>query len=333
MKIQIYIDTAKTKLSVKDRLFLIQSPSRQNQISPMRIDSIAITSAVQINTAAIKLAAEHDIPIFIYDGNGKLTSMLRNCGFQKHSNLRKQQLLFMNSIYGNRWAVEQMLQKTSSQKVTLKRYATTLSPTDYDIMQQNIESMTKFAEKIENINLQLPQFSESIMGIEGNIARLYFKSINLIIPQQYRFEERSRRPGKDYFNTALNYVYGITYGNVSRALHAAGLDTYVGALHKTAYQETLVFDFIESFRPIMDRLIIQMCKDELWLPEMFTPVQGGFLLNRNGKKLLFTHYGKHLHQRIKWKQQVTTIENHMFHEARRLKKLIENSQINVSDIL
>lgn len=332
MKIQLYIDTAQTRLSVKDNLFFIQSPAKQIQVSPMRIDSIAITSAVQLNTAAIKLAARHDIPIYIYDRCGKLAALLRSPDFQKHGLLRRKQLLFMSSLQGNKWAASQIIQKSKEQCITLNRWVEKM-PSLSETLHAHIETIKQFAEKTSSTDTTSATFAETVMGYEGNMAKVYFQAVNHIIPEQYRFEGRSRQPGKDYFNTALNYIYGLTYGHVTRALHAAGLDTFVGALHKTLYKETLVFDFIETFRPIMDRLLIQMCRDNLWTHTHFTPITGGFLLNRNGKKLLFAHYGNYLHERIKWKGHVTTIENHLFHEARRLKQLIEKTEVNVSDFL
>jgi len=332
MKVQLYIDTAKTKLSVKNRLFYIQNQEKQQHISPMRIDSIAITSAVQINVPAIKLAVEHEIPIFIYNSEGKPIAQLRSPDFLKHSNLRYKQLLFMNTLFGREWARESIKLKTDSQCITLYRWAEDIAGIA-GLLQEKIDDIRLLEQKIKSVDLIRDGWGETLMGLEGNIARIYFECINLIIPQQYYFEKRSRRPGKDYFNVALNYIYGLTYSRVTRALQAAGLDTFMGVLHKTTYKETLVYDFIELFRPVMDRLLIQMCCENLWQSVHFTPIEGGYLLNRTGKKLIFSHYSEFLHQRINWRDKVTTIENHIFHEARRLRNSIEKTEMHVSDIL
>ncbi|NLN94580.1 MAG: CRISPR-associated endonuclease Cas1 [Bacteroidales bacterium] len=332
MKVQLYIDTAQTKLSVKDRLFFIQSPHRNQQISPLRIDSIAITSDVQINSAAIKLAALNNIPIFFYQREGKLIAQLRSPVFLKHADLRYKQLIFMKSVYGNKWITQQIIQKIKLQSLTIKRWAKIL-PSTASILEENILKLEDYISVIKLLDAKQINLDKTIMGLEGNTARIYYKSINLIIPEAYRFEKRSRQPGADYFNVVLNYLYGLTYGKVTKALHAAGLDTYVGALHKTAHKETLVFDFIESFRPIVDRLLIDTCNEHLWQPQHFNTIEGGYLINKEGKKLLFTSYSDFIKKRINWKQKVTTIENHMFHEARRLKIEIENTKIHVSDIL
>lgn len=61
-------------------------------------------------------------------------------------------------------------------------------------------------------------------------------------------------------NQCLNYVYGILYGEVWRAVVKAGLDPYFGLIHGSKRdQGSLVFDLIEEFRaPFADRLIVGM---------------------------------------------------------------------------
>lgn len=193
MRVQLYIDTAQTKLSVKDRLFFIQSPNRNQQISPLRIDSIAITSNVQINSSAIKLAALHSIPIFFYQRQGKLIAQLRSPVFLKHADLRYKQLLFMKSVYGNKWVTQQIIQKIKLQCITLKRWAKTL-PSTASILQENVLRLEDYISVIKLLDVKKINLYKTIMGLEGNSARIYYKSINLILPEAYRFEKEADSP-------------------------------------------------------------------------------------------------------------------------------------------
>ncbi len=61
-------------------------------------------------------------------------------------------------------------------------------------------------------------------------------------------------------NAALNYGYGILYGQVERALVLAGLDPYGGFIHADRPgKPSLVFDLIEEFRQVVvDRTIVAM---------------------------------------------------------------------------
>jgi CRISP-associated protein Cas1 len=63
------------------------------------------------------------------------------------------------------------------------------------------------------------------------------------------FEGRIRRGATDLVNSQLNYGYGILYSRLMNALVRAGLNVYVGFLHKPQKGKAgLLYDFIEEFR-------------------------------------------------------------------------------------
>ncbi|MDO5976948.1 CRISPR-associated endonuclease Cas1 [Flavivirga jejuensis] len=97
---------------------------------------------------------------------------------------------------------------------------------------------------------------------------------------------------------------------------------YSKAIHTTPFKESLVFDMIEIFRPIMDRLLIGLCQENQLKPIHFKRVTGGFWLSKAGKKVVITAFNKYLVQRIKIENRVATIQNHMYLQAQHLKLLI-----------
>lgn len=329
---QLYIDTPRTTITVRNKAFKIANAVKKTIISPKKIASIGITSNATINASAVKLAAINEIPIYYYNYTGGLIAQLQGPTYLKHSILRIQQLQFMNSNKGLQWAVDQLLLKTDLQLQTLYRIEKEhykIRPELLAIIAQiKVHQSTIKATDIASIKIE-----NTLMGLEGVIARYYFKALNLVLPDVFKFSKRTRQPAKDYFNAILNYVYGITYSYITKALQAAGLDTFAGALHKTPYKETLVYDAIEPFRPIIDRMVIKMCMDGLVLPIHFKQVTNGYWLSKQGKKNIISAYAAYLQERIKLENKVATIQNHMYLQARKLKKTIKNTEHHVSDTL
>ena len=66
------------------------------------------------------------------------------------------------------------------------------------------------------------------------------------------------RGARDGLNSALNYGYGILYGQMERALVLAGLDPYAGFIHADRPgKPSLTLDLIEEFRqPVVDRTVL-----------------------------------------------------------------------------
>ena len=67
---------------------------------------------------------------------------------------------------------------------------------------------------------QIPQITsiESLLGIEGKIAALYFGALPCIlgadVPHQMQFNGRNRRPPKDRFNALLSFGYSLLIKDV-----------------------------------------------------------------------------------------------------------------------
>lgn len=321
MKRQLYIDTAHTNISVKDGLFFIWNKKVKRQISPKRIENIAITSNVQLNVSAIKLATQNGISIFIYDRTGNCVGQFESPLCYRNSALRWEQLAFMNGERGREWAKEQLVEKVYLQAQNIKKWAKcyTHYKTKLLVFHEDIES---YLPKIKATDVNTKGFRGILMGYEGSVARQYYKAMNLILPKEYQFAKRSRQPAEDYFNVALNYLYGISYGEVDKSLRASDLDVFCGVLHCTTYGRNLVFDCIEPLRPIVDRLLVAMCIEKLLNDSYFIEVQGGYRLNSKGKKVLLPAFSDYMLKRIKWGDTVSTIRNHLFVRARKLKLLI-----------
>jgi len=329
---QVYIDTKQTSITVINNSFFIKNETTNRIISPKRISSIAITSNVTINTSAIKLAANNDVPIYFYNHVGRLIAQLNSPSFLKHAKLRLQQVAFIKSNQGIIWAIDQLSLKTKLQIQTLQRLTQDKKKLN-EAIKPIVDSINENKEQLQKVDLSNKKIRNTIMGIEGSLARLYYKAINIILPKQYQFTKRSRQPGVDYYNTSINYLYGLTYSHIRKAIHAAGLDTFMGALHTTPFKESLVFDSIEPFRPIIDRLLLQLCKDELLQDIHFRKVANGFWLSKEGKKLIITQYAGYLQKRIKIENKITSIENHIYLSARKLKIQIQNQENHVPNSL
>ncbi len=99
---------------------------------------------------------------------------------------------------------------------------------------------------------------ELLLSAEGRAARYYWEALHELVPAEYGWPGRRGREAEDPINAALNYGYGILYGQVERAIILAGLDPYAGYVHTDRPgKPSLVYDLIEPFRvPAVDRVVI-----------------------------------------------------------------------------
>jgi len=112
-------------------------------------------------------------------------------------------------------------------------------------------------------SLKLERSLNSIRGIEGDAAHLYFSVFDhLIISQKedFIFRERNRRPPLDKVNCLLSFLYTLLAHDVRSALESVGLDPSVGFLHRDRPgRPGLALDLMEEFRPVIaDRLALSL---------------------------------------------------------------------------
>lgn len=116
----------------------------------------------------------------------------------------------------------------------------------------------------ERLRVQLPDVrSGDTTNREAAAARLYFRSL---------FGPDFSRDVETPVNAALDYGYAVLLSAVNREIVARGYLTQMGICHRNEYNQfNLGCDFMEPFRPIVDRLV-------------FDHVEGDF--TKDGKRLL-----------------------------------------------
>lgn len=121
---------------------------------------------------------------------------------------------------------------------------------------------------------------ETVRGIEGEAARWYFNVFDSLIVCQkddFRFEERSRRPPLDNINALLSFLYTLLAHDVRSALETVGLDPAVGFLHRDRPgRPGLALDLMEEFRPYLaDRLALSLVNLQKVRGRGFTKTETG----------------------------------------------------------
>ena len=137
---------------------------------------------------------------------------------------------------------------------------------------------------------------DSLRGIEGEAASIYFGVFNELILQQeeeFSFEFRSRRPPLDRVNALLSFAYVLLTSMCTSALESVGLDPYVGFMHTIRPgRKSLALDLVEELRSVFaDRFVITLINKKLILSKHFIEQEdGAVLLNDEGKKLFFKYW-------------------------------------------
>jgi len=316
---QLVLDTKGLTLAKKNGIFHVYHEKGERLISPGKLTSIAITANIRLEVEAISLALLHQIPIYFFDRIGQVKGRLWSPYFENIATLRRQQVQFATHPEATNWMLDLFHLKTQAQIDHLKFLATrknkislTISPT--------VVQMRKMNNKFDNFRGQyLQEVQATLMGIEGTIARAYWEQVGRLLPRNFHFTKRSRRPAKDPYNAGINYLYGMLYSVVESGIFAAGLDPHLGILHTDVYNKaTLSFDLIEPFRPWIDQLLSEQCFEKHFKKTFCTSNQFGLFLNREGKGFIIPLFNAFLRTEREYLGQNSTVRNHIYALCSRL---------------
>jgi CRISPR-associated protein Cas1 len=320
---QILIDTFGTSLHRKENAFEIWKKGETKKLAPTKIKSIVLSKGAKVSSDAILLAIENEIDVVFVDRGGTPKGRIWSHKYGSISTIRKNQVHFAKSKEGAEWVKTIVIQKAKGQ-IALLQSLHRDRPKKQSLIEGSIEKMNGFLDRIEEMELYpLEANSDMLRALEGNISRNYFQCLSEVVPKEYRFENRNKRPAKDMFNCVLNYLYGCLYQRVEASLITAGIDPYLGVFHRDEYNRpVLVYDVIEKYRVWADAVALQLCFRRLLLNEMFSKNNQDHWLELPGKKVVVQAFNDYLDEVVQMNSKRRSRLTHIQDESHQFANLL-----------
>ena len=319
---QIYLNTHGAYLHVKDDMFEIKIPVKNEEpakqyIAAHKISSIVMSTSGALSTDAVMLALKNNIDIIFTKWDGYPVGRIWHSKLGSTTKIRKRQLEASLGreavIFTKVWITEKMTNQLEFIK-DLKKHR----PQMGDYLNDKIVRIENLIVSIDKLDAEkIEAIADTIRGLEGTAGRLYFETINYVLSDQYQFNGRSMRPAKDPFNAFLNYGFGVLYSRIEKSLMLAGLDPYVGFLHRDDYnQKSMVFDFIEPYRIQVETTVFRLFSAKKINKAHTDEITNGISLNKEGKELLITALNGYMEsETIRYKGRNQTRANAMQQDA------------------
>jgi CRISP-associated protein Cas1 len=323
---QLYINTYGAYLHIKDEMFEIRIKQKDGSvqkfppIAASKVKTIVFTNSAALSTEAIALAIKNNIDIIFAEPSGQPLGRVWHCKLGSTTKIRKRQLEASLGELGVKYIKQWLISKLENQLEfikDLKKHRVQLQ----DYLDEKIQRIAALLVSIQSLEAQqVSEIADTLRGLEGTAGRLYFETLSYVLPKEYQFNGRSSRPAQDAFNAFLNYAYGILYGKVEKSLIIAGLDPYLGFLHRDDYNQlSLVYDFIEPYRVYADTVVFRLFSAKKVNQSHTDKITKGFSLNKEGKVLLVEAFNRCLDEdTIRYRGRNQTRSNGMQSDAHAL---------------
>jgi CRISPR-associated protein Cas1 len=246
-----------------ERLKIYKNRSLLREVRVQEYSRFFIHDSSTLTTDALMLMAEKGIDVVYFSGN----RMVGRFVGPENRNVRlriAQVQAHLSEETSLRIARNLVLAKLKNTRTSLQRFARR-KELDFEFVIGSLKQAMKQALQAKDL--------DELRGIEGMAAKRYFEAFPALIRDSgFSFDGRSRRPAKDPVNALLNYGYALLRAELTGALQAAGLDPYIGFLHRERYgRESLALDVMEEFRSILvDNLVVKVINQGMIQPDDFT---------------------------------------------------------------
>lgn len=285
----------------QDQIKISRKDHPQELIPARQVGQVVLHSFPQISTQAIHFCTDQDIGIHFVSGGGRYLGSLdpRNGSIQRRIRQYKALCDPQLCITLSRQLVK--CRGQGQRKFLMRGRKKAGSNPDLLQVIAQMRALLKQVDKVDSL--------ASLLGIEGNLAALYFSSLPHILgeaPELMKFSGRNRRPPKDRFNALLGFGYALLLKEVMNAILSIGLEPALGFYHQPRSQAApLALDLIEIFRvPIVDMSVVASINRCQWEPQGDFEVRGDQVwLSEVGRRKFIEIYERRLQE--SWKHPVT----------------------------
>ncbi len=290
--VPVHIQEQGASVSVTgDTLQVKSTDGQKRKIRIIDVLDLTVYGNVQITTQALRRLLERGISVCYMTYGGWFVGMT-NAGMNRNIDLR----IHQHRVYDDKISSLDICKNIVYGKI--RNCMTLLRRNHKSDATRVLGEMSQMADKSRGCKKY-----ETLLGIEGMAARLYFSNFAGMLKDDsgFDFKQRNRRPPKDPVNAILSFLYALLARQATVTVMGVGLDPYIGYLHTPHHgRPSLALDMMEEFRPIIcDSVCISMINNSMLVPSDFTDAAMGVSMTQNGRRRVLDAFETRMDTTIK----------------------------------
>jgi len=219
-----------------NNLRLYRDGKKVNQISCHLILSVFIIGHATLTTVLIQKLKKHGVSIF-----------LLNQSYQVYAEI-------MSEAEGNTQLREIQYTMTKPTQLQMAKLLVSNKITNQKELLDHYKAKGGISLKDAQASIEKTTTLQELLGVEGNCAHGYFKSLF----SQIGWYRRAPQTREDIPNLLLDIGYTFVFNIVDAIARLFGFDTYKGFYHQLFFQrKSLSCDLMEPMRAMVDRQLIK----------------------------------------------------------------------------
>lgn len=325
----LYVTQVGCVLKKQGNRIIIQKSGEVLQSVPAHtLDLILLFGRNHLTFDVNVFCLSHNIPVVYANQAGQFYGLVDNYAINS-TGITKAQVEHAETL-ANQLAIARSIIRTklNNALVVMRRIARNRASQQ---QQQQLAEIEKQYSRMRNRIDRLRSLNR-LRGIEGLAARYFFGFYSSLLPAQWQFSRRNRRPPKDPANALLSLGYTVLFNNMLCFIKGRGLHAQFGYLHSGHNgQPALALDLIEAYRaPVVDALVFKLLHSNQFSAEDFDMSYGACSMSKAAKKRFLIALEAKLQSRISHpkEQFISDYRRLMDYEVQQFKRLIVEGRID-----
>ena len=291
----LYLQTNGLTLGISGEVLVVKE--KGTVIAEVRLidtSHVCLVGNVQVSTQAIRELAQRNIAICYFSTGGWFCGMTTGMAHRNVELRRAQYRHAFDEASCLRLSRRLVSAKIRNARTFLRRNAREVD----DGVLSELKRLAVSAERAGAI--------ESLLGIEGMAARIYFQSFPralknaTFLADGFDSGTRNRRPPKDPLNALLSFVYSLLVKELTVTAAAMGFDPYQGFYHQPRYgKPALALDLMEEFRILVaDSVVLSLVNNRLVDLKDFQRVGGGVQMTTAARRTVSEAFERRLQEQV-----------------------------------
>ena len=195
------------------------------------------------------------------------------------------------------------------------------------------EGVDAWADTLEGNLTDLKDITniQELMGYEGRMREIYYRSFADILNMDIDFKKRVRRPPDNMMNALISFANSLVYTTCLGEIYRTQLDPAISFLHEPGERRfSLSLDLAEIFKPILaDRAIFKLLNSKMLSEKHFDQRLNACYLKEEGRKVFVKEFDERLKttfQHRKLKRRVSYRHLIRLECYKLIKHLVENKK-------
>ncbi|MEY4580824.1 MAG: hypothetical protein RL701_5527 [Pseudomonadota bacterium] len=291
-RVPLYVQDHGAQIGLSGERLRVRGQDGSTHVRLMNTAQVVVRGNVQISTQAARALLDRGIPVVYLTGGGWFSGRLAGTDTNNIDLRMAQYRAAQDPKSCLRLARDFIAAKIRNTRTMLRRNHEAVDP----VVLGQLKQLTRKARQCESL--------ESLLGIEGAAARVYFQSFSgMFKPHKlgaFDFERRNRRPPRDPVNALLSFAYALLTKELVITLSSVGLEPLLGFYHQPRFgRPALALDLMEEFRPLIaDSVVLSAMNTGIVGADDFVRLAGACNIKDHARRRFIEAYERRMDQTV-----------------------------------